>query len=94
MKQIKDHTYIVKDKTVLEDVEERFEDILQIMKIHCPSDFGFLVNSSLDLLKNPLMKNDQTPIMKHYHIPDFENQNLLDALVTPVSGESFIVKYP
>ena len=41
-----------------------------------------------------LMKNDQIPIMKNCHIPDFKNQNLLDALVAPMSGESFIVKYP
>ena len=40
------------------------------------------------------MKNDQIPIMKNCHIPDFKNQNLLDALVAPMSGGSFIVKYP
>ena len=48
LKQIKDHTYIVNDKTVLEDVEERLENILQIMKNHCSAGFGFLINSSLE----------------------------------------------
>ena len=47
MKQIKDHTYIVNDKTVLEDVEERLENILQIMKSHCPSDFRGLQDIAL-----------------------------------------------
>ena len=83
MKQIKDHTYIVNDKNVLEDVEKWLEKILQIMKSHCPSDLGFLVNSSIE-----------KPVNEKRHIPDFENQNLLDALVAPMSGESFIVKYP
>ena len=45
LKQMKGRTYIVNDKTVLEDVEVRLENILQIMKSHCSSDFGFLVNS-------------------------------------------------
>ena len=40
------------------------------------------------------MKNNQTPIMKSCHIPDFENQHLLDALTAPMSGESLVVKYP
>ena len=31
--------------------------------------------------------------MKNCHIPGFENQSLLDTLVTPMSAESFIVKY-
>ena len=35
-------------KNILEDVKERLEKILQIMKSHCPSDFGFLFNSSLE----------------------------------------------
>ena len=91
LKQIKGHTYIVNDKTVLEDVEERLENILQIMKCHFPPDIGFLVNSSLEKHVN---EKRSTPIMKNYHISDFENQNLLDALVAPMSGESFIVKYP
>ena len=88
LKQIKDHTYIVKDKTVLEDVEERFEDILQIMKIHCPSDFGFLVNSSLEKPVNEKRSNSNYEKLPHLR------QNLLDALVAPMNGESFIVKYP
>ena len=57
MKQIKDHTYIVNDKNTLEDVEKRFEKILQIMKRHCPSDFGFLVNSSLEQPVNENQSN-------------------------------------
>ena len=57
MKQIKDHTYIVNDKNTLEDVEKRFEKILQIMKRHCPSDFGFLVNSSLEQPVNEKQSN-------------------------------------
>ena len=65
LKQIKDHTYIVNDKTVLEDVEERFEDILQIMKIHCPSDFGFLVNSSLEKPVNEKRSNSNYEKLPH-----------------------------
>ena len=87
MKQIKDHTYIINDKNVLEDVEKRLGKIYEKPLPHRL----FLL---ILLLKNPLMKNDQTPIMKNYHIPDFENPNLLDALVAPMSDESFIVKYP
>ena len=64
-KQIKDHTYIVNDKTVLEDVEERLEDILQIMKIHCPSDFGFLVNSSLEKPVNEKRSNSNYEKLPH-----------------------------
>ena len=48
LKQIKGNIYIVEDKNVLEGVEERLEKTLQIMKSHCLSDFGFLVNSSLE----------------------------------------------
>ena len=48
MKQkTKDHTYIVNHKTVSKHVEERLKNILQIMKSHCRSDLGLLVNSSL-----------------------------------------------
>ena len=65
LKQIKDHTYIVNDKTVLEDVEERLEDILQIMKIHCPSDFGFLVNSSLEKPVNEKRSNSNYEKLPH-----------------------------
>ena len=48
LKQTKGNTYIVEDKNVLDGVEERLEKTLQIMKSHCLSDFGFLVNSSLE----------------------------------------------
>ena len=57
MKQIKDHTYIVNDKNVLEDVEKWLEKILQIMKSHCPSDLGFLVNSSIEKPVNEKRSN-------------------------------------
>ena len=91
LKQIKDHTYIVNDKNVLEDVEKWLEKILQIMKSHCPSDLGFLVNSSIEKPVNEKRSNFNYEKLPY---PDFENQNLLDALVAPMSGESFIVKYP
>ena len=57
LKQIKDHTYIVNDKNVLEDVEKWLEKILQIMKSHCPSDLGFLVNSSIEKPVNEKRSN-------------------------------------
>ena len=65
LKQIKDHTYIVNDKTVLEDVEERLENILQIMKSHCPSNFGFLVNSSLEKPVNKKRSNSNYEKLPH-----------------------------
>ena len=91
LKQIKGHIYVANDKNVLEDVEERLEKILQFMISYCLSGFGFLVNS---FLENPSMQNDQVPVMKNCHIPDFENQHLLGTLVASMSGESLIVKYP
>ena len=65
MKQIKDHTYIIIDKNVLEDVEERLENILQTMKSHCPSDFGFLVNSSLENPVNEKRSNSNYEKLPH-----------------------------
>ena len=65
MKQIKDHTYIIIDKNVLEDVEERLENILQTMKSHCPSDFDFLVNSSLENPVNEKRSNSNYEKLPH-----------------------------
>ena len=65
LKQIKDHTYIVNDKNVLKEVEERLEMILQIMKSHCPSDFGFLVNSSLEKLVHEKRSNSNYEKLPH-----------------------------
>ena len=65
LKQIEDHTYIVNDKTVLDDVEERLENILQIMKSHCPSDFGFLVNASLEKPVNEKRSNSNYEKLPH-----------------------------
>ena len=65
LKQIKDHTYIVNDKTVLEDVEEKLENILQIMKNHCPPGFGFLINSSLEKPVNEKRSNSSYEKLTH-----------------------------
>ena len=65
LKQIKDHTYIVNDKNVLKEVEERLEMILQIMKSHCPSDFGFLVKSSLEKLVHEKRSNSNYEKLPH-----------------------------
>ena len=65
MKQIKDHTYIVNDKTVSEDVEERLENILQILKSHCTSDFGFPVTSSLKKPVNEKRSNSNYEKLPH-----------------------------
>ena len=91
MKRIKDHTYIVNDKTVLENVEEILEDILQIMKSHCPSDLGFLDNSSFEKPVNEKRSNANYEKLPHLRL---RKSKLLDALVAPMSGESFIAKYP
>ena len=65
MKQIKDHTYIVNDKTVSEDVEERLENILQTLKSHCTSDFGFPVTSSLEKPVNEKRSNSNYEKLPH-----------------------------
>ena len=65
LKQIKDHIYIVDDKTVLEDVEEKLENILKIMKSHCPTDFGFFVNSSLEKPVNEKRSNSRYEKLSH-----------------------------
>ena len=65
LKQVKDHTYIVNDKTVLKDVEERLENILQVMKNNCPSDFGFLVNSSLEKAAREKLSNSNYEQLPH-----------------------------
>ena len=46
-------------------MEERLEDILQIMKIHCPSDLGFLVNSSLEKPVNEKRSNSNYEKLPH-----------------------------
>ena len=65
LKRIKDHTYSVNDKTILEDVEERVEKILQVIKSHCPSDFGFLINSSLEKPVNQKRSNSNYEKLPH-----------------------------
>ena len=60
-----DHTYIVNDKNVLKEVEERLEMSLQIMKSNCLSDFGFLVNSSLEKLVHEKRSNSNYEKLPH-----------------------------
>ena len=91
LKRIKDHTYIVNDKTVLENVEEILEDILQIMKSHCPSDLGFVDNPSLEKPVNEKRSKSNYEKLPHLRL---RKSKLLDALVDPMSGGSFIVNYP
>ena len=65
LKQIKDHIYIVNDKTILENVEERLENIFKIMKSHCPTDFGFLIKSSLEKPVNEKRSNSHYEKLSH-----------------------------
>ena len=61
----KDHTYIVNDRNVLEDVEKRLEKIVQTMKSHYPSDFVFFVNSCLEKPVNEKQSNSNYEKLPH-----------------------------